>query len=74
MYDTLTADTAENVIIASVNRGGDIDTLSAIAGALAGARFGAVKLPEQWLETLEYREDLELLAQALVATNVGATV
>ncbi|MDS0284074.1 ADP-ribosylglycohydrolase family protein [Haloarcula onubensis] len=74
LYDALTADTAEEAIVASVNRGGDTDTLGAVTGALAGARFGADALPDRWLETLEYRDDLQLLAQALATTDVDATV
>jgi ADP-ribosyl-[dinitrogen reductase] hydrolase len=72
LYDTLTADTAEDAIIASVNRGRDTDTLGAVTGAVAGARFGAEALPARWLETLEYREDLELLAQALATSEIDA--
>jgi len=68
LYDALTAETAEDAIVTSVNRGGDTDTLGAVTGALAGARFGAEALPERWLETIEYREDLELLAAALTST------
>lgn len=74
LYDALTADTAEDAIIASVNRGGDTDTLGAVTGALAGARFGADALPDRWLDTLEYRDDLQLFAQALATTDVDATV
>ncbi|MDS0258695.1 ADP-ribosylglycohydrolase family protein [Haloarcula sp. S1CR25-12] len=74
LYDALTTDTAEDAIITSVNRGGDTDTLGAVTGAIAGARFGADELPERWLDTLEYKDDLELLAQALATTDVDATV
>jgi len=70
LYDALTADTAEDAITTSVNRGGDTDTLGAVTGAIAGARFGAEALPDRWIDTLEYREDLELLAQALVTTEI----
>jgi ADP-ribosyl-[dinitrogen reductase] hydrolase len=65
LYDALTADSAEEAIVTSVNRGGDTDTLGAVTGSLAGARFGASELPDRWLETVEYREDLALLGQAL---------
>ena len=49
---------------------GDTDTLGAVTGALAGARFGASGLPDRWLETVEYREDLELLGQALASSQL----
>ena len=70
MYDALTAGSAEEAITASVNRGGDTDTLGAVTGAVAGARFGATALPERWLEQLQYREELELLAKALASTDM----
>jgi len=70
LYDALTADTAEEAIVASVNRGGDTDTLGAVTGALVGARFGAEALPDRWLDTLEYREELALLSKALATTEI----
>jgi len=72
LYDALTADTVEEAIVASVNRGGDTDTLGAVTGAIAGARFGADALPERWLDTLEYREELALLSKALATTDIDA--
>lgn len=74
LYDALTADTAEEAIVTAVNRGGDTDTVGAITGAIAGARFGYDSLPERWLETIEYREDLTLLAQALATTDIETVI
>lgn len=74
LYDALTAETAEDAIVTAVNRGGDADTIGAVAGAVAGARFGASDLPERWLETLDCRDELELLAQALATTDSAADV
>jgi ADP-ribosyl-[dinitrogen reductase] hydrolase len=45
LHDDLSADSAEEAILTAVNRGGDSDTVGAIAGAAAGARFGASDLP-----------------------------
>ncbi|MDS0284468.1 ADP-ribosylglycohydrolase family protein [Haloarcula onubensis] len=70
LFDAVTADTAEEAIIASVNRGGDTDTLGAVTGAIAGARFGADALPDRWLDTLEYRDELALLGTALATTEI----
>jgi ADP-ribosyl-[dinitrogen reductase] hydrolase len=74
LYDALTADTAEEAIVTAVNRGGDTDTVGAITGAIAGARFGYDSLPKRWLETIEYREDLTLLAQALATTDIETVI
>jgi len=60
--------------VTAVNRGGDTDTVGAITGALAGARFGSDSLSDRWLDAIEYREDLELLGQALAKTDIKASV
>ena len=74
LYDAITADSAEEAIDTAVNRGDDTDTVGAVTGALAGARFGVDALPDRWLDTVEYREDLELLSRALVSSEFDASV
>ena len=49
----------------AVNRGGDTDTIGAITGAVAGARFGVEGLPDRWLETIDERDELDRLATEL---------
>jgi len=73
LHDALTAETAEDAVVTAVNRGGDTDTVGAVTGALAGARFGVDALPERWVDTVEYRNDLELLARALATTDFDGT-
>ena len=70
LHDALTADSAEDAIVTAVNRGGDTDTIGAVTGALVGARFGSESLPDRWLTTIDYREDLEPLAHALATTEI----
>lgn len=41
--------TFEECIIGAVNDGGDADTIAAIAGSLAGARFGLDAIPARWI-------------------------
>ena len=65
MYDGLRAENAESAIVNAVNRGGDTDTIGAITGAIAGARFGAEDLPDQWLETIEESTELTAIAGKL---------
>jgi ADP-ribosyl-[dinitrogen reductase] hydrolase len=67
LHDGLTADSAEDAIVTAVNRGGDTDTIGAIAGAVAGARFGASQLPDRWLAAIDETDELELLAEQLAA-------
>ena len=52
LYHALTADDAETAIVNAVNEGGDTDTIGAVAGAVAGARFGASALPNRWTESI----------------------
>lgn len=42
----------EDAIIGAVNHGGDADTIAAITGSLAGARFGFNNIPKRWINQL----------------------
>jgi ADP-ribosyl-[dinitrogen reductase] hydrolase len=66
LHDGLRADSAEEAIVTAVNRGGDTDTIGAITGAVAGARFGASALPDRWLAAIDEVSELEALAGELV--------
>jgi ADP-ribosyl-[dinitrogen reductase] hydrolase len=43
----------EAAMVATVNQGDDSDTTGALLGMLAGARCGASRLPQRWLERLQ---------------------
>lgn len=47
------ASSFEEACTFAVQIGGDADTIAAMAGAIAGARFGASTIPRHWLEGLE---------------------
>lgn len=59
----------EDCLIDIVNRGGDADTTGAIAGMLAGARYGLEGIPRRWLRGLDEltRVRCEKQAEALMA-------
>jgi ADP-ribosyl-[dinitrogen reductase] hydrolase len=42
----------ETALVATVNQGEDADTTGALVGMLAGARCGAARLPQRWLNRL----------------------
>lgn len=67
----------EDCLVSVVNCGGDADTTGALAGMLAGARYGPTSIPKGWLRTLDralcdeigYQIDALLhLARAVTAT------
>jgi len=58
-------DAFEPAVVFAVNLGGDADTNGAVAGALAGARFGAGGIPQRWLEPLRRKEVVSGLANRL---------
>ena len=59
----------EDCLIDVINRGGDADTTGAIAGMLAGARYGLDAIPARWLNALDgyIRMRCEHQADALLA-------
>lgn len=65
LFDAMKANSAEEAIVATVNRGGDAATVGSVTGALAGARFGADSLPARWLADIDEREKLADLAVSL---------
>jgi ADP-ribosyl-[dinitrogen reductase] hydrolase len=58
--------TLEDAVIAAVNLGQDADTTGAVAGALAGAKWGASAIPQRWLDVLLARDELIDLADGIL--------
>lgn len=57
----LTTSSYNDCVLKAVNLGGDTDTISAIAGSLAGSLYGYEGIDPYWLETLISRKDIENL-------------
>lgn len=55
-----------STLMAAVCLGGDTDTIAAMAGAMAGALYGASDIPERLLDRLEASRQLDALARALL--------
>jgi ADP-ribosyl-[dinitrogen reductase] hydrolase len=51
----LSATSFEDGLMAVIERGGDADTVGAIAGVLLGARFGLAGIPQRWRDQLRLR-------------------
>jgi ADP-ribosyl-[dinitrogen reductase] hydrolase len=56
---------AEDALVASVALGGDTDTRAAVAGALAGARWGVSAFPRRWIDGCEAHDQARALGQSL---------
>lgn len=58
----------EGALVRAVNQGGDADTIGAITGGLAGARYGYSDIPARWLEALDpkVKEQLNNLADIAI--------
>jgi ADP-ribosylglycohydrolase len=52
----------EKAIILSVNHSGDGDSTGSMAGNILGALLGIEAIPKRWLDPLELREEIRILA------------
>ena len=54
-----------------MNAGGDADTNAAVACAVLGAKFGCQSIPQEYIEGLVYRDQLETTVQKLSEVCIG---
>lgn len=65
----------EAALIAAVNLGGDSDTIGAVCGQLAGAKYGLSGIPERWLSATKDREKIDALGERFLdAIQVYETI
>lgn len=60
-----------DAVLRAANLGDDADTTAAIAGQLAGARWGASGIPPSWRDRVVGAERIESLARGLFAAGPG---
>ena len=65
------ANSFEEGLLAVVNAGGDADTNAAVACAVLGAKFGCQSIPQESIEGLVYRDQLETTVQKLSEVCIG---
>lgn len=53
LHYVFSTDSFEDCLISTVNQGEDADTTGALAGMLAGAKYGLQQIPERWLQQLD---------------------
>lgn len=63
LWCLLTTDSYSSCVLKAVNLGDDTDTVGAVAGGLAGICYGAEGIPNEWLEVLEGRSNIEKLCK-----------
>jgi ADP-ribosyl-[dinitrogen reductase] hydrolase len=65
MWCFLNTDSFEDAILMAANLGDDADTTAAVCGQIAGAYYGARRIPAAWLEQLAFRSQITELADRL---------
>ena len=65
LHHFYSTDSFESCVIATINQGGDADTTGALAGMLAGARYGLANIPGRWLAQLDRNVSKQIRAQTL---------
>jgi ADP-ribosyl-[dinitrogen reductase] hydrolase len=60
-------DSYRDAVLAAANLGDDADTTAAVCGQVAGAYYGAQRIPAPWLDRLAMREQIVMLADGLGA-------
>lgn len=64
-------ETIEQAVLLAVNLGDDADTVGAVAGQLAGARYGYRAIPRAWASKIAWSDRIVGLALALHAAEHG---
>ncbi len=63
LWAFLTTDNFKDTVLKAVNLGDDADTIGAITGGMAGLFYGYEQIPEEWINQLARKEDIENLVQ-----------
>jgi ADP-ribosyl-[dinitrogen reductase] hydrolase len=62
LWAFLTTENFKDAVLKAVNLGDDADTIGAITGGMAGLFYGFEQIPEEWINQLARREDIEDLS------------
>lgn len=61
----LNSESYSEAVLKAVNLGEDTDTTGAITGGIAGIYYGFENIPEEWVEVLARKKDIEKLCEKL---------
>ncbi len=69
LFAALTAPNLSEGLLRAVNHSGNSDSTGAIAGNLLGAMLGEEAIPASWLDSLELRDEIAIVAEDLFACS-----
>ncbi|ANE54787.1 ADP-ribosyl-[dinitrogen reductase] hydrolase [Methylomonas sp. DH-1] len=72
LHHFFNSDSVESCLVATVNQGGDADTTGALAGMLAGAKYGVDGIPRRWLQRLDPAVAAQICSQANALLRLGS--
>ncbi|MDY0929867.1 ADP-ribosylglycohydrolase family protein [Chryseobacterium sp. CFBP8996] len=65
LWRFLNTENYSEAVLKAVNLGEDTDTTGAITGGIAGIYYGFENIPEEWIDVLVRKEDIEKLSEKL---------
>lgn len=68
LWCLLHTDSFRSCLLEAINLGEDTDTVGAVAGGLAGIRYGLSEIPPEWLDVIAKRSEIEELCQSFAKT------
>ncbi|MGZ5075235.1 MAG: ADP-ribosylglycohydrolase family protein, partial [Methylobacter sp.] len=74
LYYFFSTDSFESCLIETVNQGADADTTGALAGMLAGAKYGVGQIPERWLTQLDRKVDARIRQQTFELVRLAESL
>jgi ADP-ribosyl-[dinitrogen reductase] hydrolase len=72
LWSVETTESFEGAVLKAVNLGDDADSVGAVAGQLAGARYGLSAIPVRWREGLVQSSRIVSIAEALVSAGFSS--
>lgn len=67
LWCLLHTDSCRSCLLGAVNLGEDTDTVGAVAGGLAGIRYGLAGVPREWLSVIAWKKEIETLCERFAA-------
>lgn len=67
LWCLLHTDSCHSCLLDAVNLGEDTDTVGAVAGGLAGIRYGLADIPKEWLSVIAKEKEIETLCERFAA-------